>query len=181
MENLSKALFGIYIKVFLILIVLGVGNCYIFSCIGLGPCIYKNKYTDIPTYNDACIFFDPKGVKKICTYEEDCAESETFDIKTLNGDNIIFNLSIQYNIDPSMITKMDILSYCEDKTFSYKMLNKDTLGYAFKTEVGKIKGQGRTISEIKNEINSIFEKYVNESAPAFVGDLKVRIELTFIE
>lgn len=140
MENLTKARISIYIFCILILLFCSYLLGYIYSCIGFGPCVYKEYYSksDIIKYEESALFWDSFGVNSLGVYKVNNVEYENFKIDTIYGDFIDFDIVISYDIDSKEISKNDLYLFIDEfrilrnkEFYSYlfrriKKINKDT-------------------------------------------------------
>lgn len=177
MENLTKSRIIIHIGIFLLIVFIGFISRNIYSRIGFGPCVYKYKYTksDIILYEDSFLFWDWNGVDKICNFKKENTEYCNFEINTVHGDYLKFDVVVSYDINASELTKNDLHLFLNGFGF---LKNKDVLSYGFKTNIPKI--QGRSIRDIEKDIeNVVINSY--GGIPSFVKDFDVNIKVSYLK
>ena len=178
MESLNKARLSVYIWLLVAGLFFGSIIWFVYSCVGIGPCVYKNIYTksDIILYEDSILFWDSYGVDKICSYKKKNTEYCNFEINTVHGDFLKFDVVVNYEIDPSKLTKNDLYLFIDDG-FGF-LKDKSVLSYEFQTNIKE--KDNRSVRDLENDIKKIVENLYS-GLPSFIKDFDVGIKIYYIK
>ena len=181
MEKLTKDRITIYLMGLISLFLIFELFSYLYSCIGIGPCVYKEVKTksDIIKYEDSFLFWDSLGIERLGQYKINNTEFENFKINTVYGDYIDFDVVVNYDIDSKEISKYDLHLFIGE----FNLLGcKDSISYCFK-KMKDIDNSSSLKDVEKNIYESFFNSYVKDKVFIKNFDLKVKInkiEILFI-
>lgn len=173
MEKLTKDRISIYLIVLISLFLIFELLSYLYSCIGFGPCVYKELKTksDVIKYEDSFLFWNASGIKQLGRYKINNTEFENFKINTVYGDYIDFDIVVNYDIDSNEISKYDLHLFIGEFNLLGK---KDPISYCFQ-KMKNIDNSSSLKDVEKNIYELFFNSYVKDRIFIKNFDLKVKI------